>query len=103
MVARTRIDAFSGKDAIVHLTAGFNFLGYNIRHYRTPKTTKTGWKLLIKPSKESVQNLRETLRGRWKKVRGPMSRRPQGVEPHHSWMGELLPRCCVKRTVWEVG
>jgi len=58
------------KTRIVHLTEGFNFLGYNIRHYRTPKTTKTGWKLLIKPSKESVQDLRETLRGRWKKVQG---------------------------------
>src|SRR5690349_3459139 len=28
---------------------------------------------------------------------------PQGVEPHHPGMGELLPHCCGKRTVWEVG
>jgi len=58
------------KTRIVHLTEGFHFLGYNIRQYRTPKTTKTGWKLLIKPSKESIQDLRKKLKDRWKKVQG---------------------------------
>jgi len=58
------------KTRIVHLLEGFNFLGFNIRHYRTPKTTKTGWKLLIKPSKEAVQDLRKKLKERWKKVQG---------------------------------
>ena len=58
------------KTRIVHLTEGFNFLGFNIRHYRTPQTTKTGWKLLIKPSKESVQDVRKKLKERWKKVQG---------------------------------
>jgi RNA-directed DNA polymerase len=58
------------KTRIVHLLEGFNFLGFNIRHYRTPKTTKTGWKLLIKPSKEAVQDLRKKLKDRWKKVQG---------------------------------
>ncbi|MEG4026651.1 group II intron reverse transcriptase/maturase, partial [Microcoleus sp. S13C4] len=42
------------KTKIVHLSEGFDFLGFNIRHYRAEKTSKTGWKLLIKPSKESV-------------------------------------------------
>ena len=58
------------KTRIVHLMEGFNFLGFNIRHYRTPRTTKTGWKLLIKPSKESVQDLRKKLKERWRKVQG---------------------------------
>ena len=58
------------KTRIVHLTEGFNFLGYHIRHYRTPKTTKTGWKLLIKPSQESIQDLRKKLKDGWKKVQG---------------------------------
>ncbi len=56
------------KTRIVHLTEGFNFLGFNIRLYRA-SNTKTGWKLLTKPSKE---NLVET-------------------EPHHSRLGELSP------------
>jgi RNA-directed DNA polymerase len=53
------------KTKIVHLTEGLNFLGFNIRHYKTPKTRKTGVKLLIKPSKESVKAIREKLRQEW--------------------------------------
>jgi RNA-directed DNA polymerase len=37
------------KTKISHLTEGFDFLGFNIRHYKD-QTTKTGWKLLIKPN-----------------------------------------------------
>jgi RNA-directed DNA polymerase len=58
------------KTRIVHLIEGFDFLGFNVRHYRTPQTTRTGWKLLIKPSKESVQDLRKKLKDLWKKVQG---------------------------------
>ncbi len=36
------------KTRIVHLTEGFDFLGFNIRHYPAPQTSRTGWKLLIK-------------------------------------------------------
>lgn len=53
------------KTTIVHLTEGFDFLGFNIRHYRAEKTSKTGWKLLIKPSKESVGKIRNKLREAW--------------------------------------
>ncbi len=35
------------KTRIIHLTEGFNFLGFNARHYKV-SNTKTGWKLLIK-------------------------------------------------------
>jgi RNA-directed DNA polymerase len=58
------------KTRIVHLTEGFDFLGYNVRHYPTPQTTRTGWKLLIKPSKESIQKVQEKLRELWAKARG---------------------------------
>ena len=58
------------KTRIVHLTEGFDFLGFNIRHYPAPKTSRTGWKLLIKPSKESVQELRTKLNVLWEKVHG---------------------------------
>src|SRR6266699_5294803 len=37
------------KTRIVHLTEGFDFLGFNVRHYPAPQTARTGWKLLIKP------------------------------------------------------
>jgi len=58
------------KTRIVHLTEGFDFLGFNIRHYPTPQTTRTGWKLLIKPSKESIQEVQKKLKALWKKVQG---------------------------------
>ncbi len=58
------------KTRIVHLTEGFDFLGFNIRHYPAPKTSRTGWKLLIKPSKESVQAMRTKLKVLWEKAHG---------------------------------
>jgi RNA-directed DNA polymerase len=58
------------KTRIVHLTEGFDFLGFNIRHYPAPKTSRTGWKLLIKPSKESVQEMRTKLKILWEKSNG---------------------------------
>lgn len=58
------------KTRIVHLTEGFNFLGFNIKHYKSPRTTKTGYKLLIKPSKESVQELRNRLKQEWMSLNG---------------------------------
>ena len=42
------------KTRIVHLRQGFDFLGCNIRHYPAPKTSRTGWKLLIKPNQQAI-------------------------------------------------
>jgi len=58
-----------GKTHIVHLTEGFNFLGWNIRHYQVTDRT-SGYKLLIKPSKESVKAIRAKLRDIWMAHRG---------------------------------
>lgn len=58
------------KTRIVHLTEGFDFLGFNIKHYKSPRTTKAGYKLLIKPSKESVQKLRDRLKQEWISLNG---------------------------------
>jgi RNA-directed DNA polymerase len=58
------------KTRIVHLTEGFDFLGFNIRHYPAPHTSHTGWKLLIKPSKQSVQEIRKKLKTLWMKAQG---------------------------------
>jgi len=57
------------KTRIVHLTEGFDFLGFNIRHYPNQNTT-TGYKLLIKPSKQAVQNIRHRLRDEWVHCKG---------------------------------
>lgn len=56
------------KTRIIHLKEGFDFLGFNIRHYAVTNS-KTGWKLLIKPSKKSVQAIRDKLRQNWLNLR----------------------------------
>lgn len=57
------------KTKIVHLSEGFNFLGFNIRQYAATNSA-TGWKLLIKPSKKSVQIIRQKLRQTWLDLKG---------------------------------
>ncbi|MBE9046360.1 HNH endonuclease [Pleurocapsales cyanobacterium LEGE 10410] len=49
------------KTKIIHLTEGFDFLGFNIRHYKV-NNTKTGFKLLIKPSKKFLKKTRNDIR-----------------------------------------
>jgi RNA-directed DNA polymerase len=53
------------KTRIVHLCEGFDFLGFNVRHYPAPKTARSGYKLLIKPSKESVREFKDRVRREW--------------------------------------
>ena len=63
------LELSSEKTKICHLSEGFDFLGFNVRHYRSRKS-RTGWKLLIKPSKESVQRLKDHVRNIWRSLRG---------------------------------
>jgi RNA-directed DNA polymerase len=46
----------------VHLSAGFDFLGFNVRRY--------GATLLIKPSAAAIQRIRERLRTEMRTLRG---------------------------------
>src|SRR6266511_328911 len=50
------------KTRIVHLGEGFDFLGFNVRRYRS--------KLLIKPSKAAVRRVRERLASEMRILRG---------------------------------
>jgi RNA-directed DNA polymerase len=52
------------KTRIVHLSEGFDFLGFNVRHYRS-----TG-KLLIKPSKAAVKRFWARLRAEVRSLSG---------------------------------
>ena len=51
------------KTRIVHLTKGFDYLGFNIRRYRNGK-------LLIKPSPAAVKRLRQRLAAEMRALRG---------------------------------
>ena len=57
------------KTRIRHLTEGFNFLGFNVRQYSVSKT-RTGYKLLIKPSKESVTAFKYRMKQEWSALVG---------------------------------
>lgn len=48
---------------------GFNFLGFSIRHYPI-RSSKKGYKLLIKPSQESIKQHKLTIKHRLKGLRG---------------------------------
>lgn len=50
------------KTRIVHVSEGFDFLGFNVRHY--------GKKLIIKPSKAAVRRVRERLASEIRSLRG---------------------------------
>ena len=58
------------KTRICHITEGFNFLGFNVRQYPTPNSSRSGYKLLIKPSAESVNQIRKKLKGINPVIRG---------------------------------
>jgi RNA-directed DNA polymerase len=55
------------KTYIRHLQEGFNFLGFNIRHYRAPNSSHSGYKLLIKPSADSIKQIKRKLKELWRK------------------------------------
>jgi RNA-directed DNA polymerase len=57
------------KTKIVHISEGFDFLGFNIRQYRV-NNTKTGWKLLIKPSNKLVKEVKSKIRKTFLKYHG---------------------------------
>jgi RNA-directed DNA polymerase len=57
------------KTQVVHLTHGFDFLGFTVRHYKNP-TRPTGYVLLITPSKASLKAIRRKLRDEWLRIRG---------------------------------
>ncbi|WTL15373.1 hypothetical protein OG474_25380 [Kribbella sp. NBC_01505] len=52
------------KTQIVHLSEGFDFLGFTVRHYRNPG------KLLITPSKAAVKRFRARLRAEVRSLHG---------------------------------
>jgi RNA-directed DNA polymerase len=58
------------KTRVVHLTEGFDFLGCTARHHHAPRTTRTGFKLLIMPSKQAVSRKRQELREVWLGLKG---------------------------------
>lgn len=68
-LAKRGLELSQEKTRIVSLEEGFDFLGFNIRRYKV-NDRKSGLKTLIKPSKKSIQNLKDNLREDWKRYVG---------------------------------
>jgi RNA-directed DNA polymerase len=58
------------KTRVSHLSNGFDFLGFNVRLYPTPETSRAGWKLLIKPSRDAVKKFKRRMWEEWQIMRG---------------------------------
>ena len=56
------------KTRIVHVTEGCDFLGFTIRLCKRPRT-RTGYRLLVTPSKTAEQAIRNRLREEWSRLR----------------------------------
>jgi RNA-directed DNA polymerase len=69
-LAQRGLSLSAEKTRIVHRTEGFDFLGFNVRHYRAPQTSRSGYKLLIKPSRKAVTEKRAELREVWRQRKG---------------------------------
>jgi len=69
------------KTRITNLDEGFDFLGFNVRQYPS-KNSKSGFKLLIKPSKKSVQAMRTKLKAAFRDGHGgPLHALVMGLNP----------------------
>ncbi len=68
-LARRGLTLSKDKTRIVHITEGFDFLGFTVRQYPV-STTRSGYKLLITPSDESVRALKAKLRTTWRSLHG---------------------------------
>ena len=59
------------KTRIAHVKEGFDFLGFNVRRYRTIRADRLGgWKLFIKPSRSSIHKFKRKLKELWRSLRG---------------------------------
>jgi len=68
-LAQRSLELSAEKTRIVHLREGFDFLGFNIKHYKDERRP-SGYKLWITPSKAAVTKLKQKLREQWRALRG---------------------------------
>src|SRR3954468_1577996 len=68
--AKRGLSLSAEKTRIIHLTEGFDFLSFNIRRFLHPQTSRSGYKLCIKPSKKAVLGKVKELREKWLSLRG---------------------------------
>jgi RNA-directed DNA polymerase len=58
------------KTRVVHVTEGFDFLGFTFKHYPSKKDKDKPWKLIIKPSQKSQNKFKEKVKEIFKNSTG---------------------------------
>jgi RNA-directed DNA polymerase len=58
------------KTRVTHITEGFDFLGFNFRHYPTNKEKGRPWKLFIRPSTKSQTKYKNKIKTIFEKNKG---------------------------------
>jgi RNA-directed DNA polymerase len=64
------LELAKNKTRVIHITEGFDFLGFNFRQYATNKEKGRLWKLIVKPSKESQQKFKNRIKEIFEKNKG---------------------------------
>ncbi len=68
-LAKRGLELSLEKTTVHHLTEGFDFLGFNVRQYPVANT-RTGYKLLIKPSEDAVKDFKHRIKREWTALNG---------------------------------
>ncbi len=80
------------KTLITHIDNGFDFLGWNFRKYKG--------KLLVKPSKKSIDKVIEKISNTINKGKAWKQEEPdQCPQPDNNWLVELSSICCLQRHI----
>jgi RNA-directed DNA polymerase len=69
-LAKRGLELAAEKTRVVHISKGFDFLGFNIRSYFTRKTKPGKWKTFIKPSKKGIAKSVDKIKEVFKECKG---------------------------------
>jgi RNA-directed DNA polymerase len=85
------------KTKLVPLSEGFDFLGFTVKHHAVA-TSPSGWRLQIRPSRKSVQRVKERLREVWRRHRGaPVAAVVAALNPIiRGWSNYFRAQCASK-------
>jgi RNA-directed DNA polymerase len=61
-LAETGLAMSTEKTKTVHITEGFDFLGFNIRQYERKATTRKGFGVTIRPARGNIEKIKDELR-----------------------------------------
>nr|WP_255286982.1 group II intron maturase-specific domain-containing protein [Bacillus toyonensis] len=67
---RRGLELAPDKTKVVHISEGFDFLGFNFRHYPTNKEKGRIWKMIVKPTQKAQSKMIEKVRECFKKHQG---------------------------------